>query len=492
MAYELLGDFLSELQDTGELVRIPVPVDSALELAEITERICKTPGGGPALFFENVRGSTIPVVANLLGSRQRLCRALGVSSLEELSRRMQAFLQPEQPEGWLGTLKRMPELAQRAMLPPRTVRTGLCQQVVKLGRDVNLWDFPVPRCWPDEVNPLITAGQIFTRDVEQKSRAVGMFPIQLIDRTRLLPHWRLEHAALRQWRAAQAARRQLPIAIALGGDPVFPLMAAAGLPFPTDPCLLGGFLRGASLELVKCRTNDVEVPANAEIVIEGYIDPDGPLELSAPASCGTGHYVAPEELPVIQVTAVTHRANPVWPTMVYGRPPMEDYWLQLARERLLTPMLQLTAPEIVDCHAPAFGAGRNYLFVSIRKEDPWQARRVLNAVWSFAPTARTKTTVIVDADVNVLRPEDVWYAAGVHVNPERDLVFSDGPMDQDDHALAVRGLGRRQGIDATRKLPEEGAARAWPAPLKTSAEIAERVTQRWAEYGLRRGVGDIE
>ncbi len=491
MAYELLGDFLAELQDAGELVRIPVPVDSALELAEITDRICKIPGGGPALFFENVRGSTIPVVANLLGSRQRLCRALGVKSLDELSQRMLAFLQPELPDGWLGTLKRVPELAQRSMLPPRTVKTGLCQQVVKLGRDVNLWDFPVPRCWPDEINPLITQGQIYTRDPEGQSRGVGAFPLQLVDRTRLLPQWHHDHAACRHWRGARAARRQLPIAIALGGDPVFPLMASAGLPFPADPCLLGGFLRGSSIELVKCRTNDVEVPANAEIVIEGFIDADGPLELSAPAGCGTGYYLPPEELPVIQVSAVTHRANPVWPTQVYGRPPMEDYWLQLARERLLTPMLQLAAPEVVDCHAPAFGAGRNYLFVSIRKDIPYQARRVLNAVWSFGPIAQTKTTVIVDADVNVQRSEEVWYAAGVHVNPERDVVFSDGPMHPDDHALPIRGVGRRMGIDATRKLPEEGAARPWPAALRTSGEVSERVTQRWAEYGLRRGPGGL-
>ena len=295
MPHEFLSDFLSRLQDAGELLRIAVPVDTGLEVAAITDRVCKLPGGGPALLFEKPSNSSIPIVTNVLGSRRRLCLAFGVDSLDQLSDKMNRLLQPESG-GWLEAFKLVPSMSGLAKFAPRVIKTAVCQQVVKLGRDVNLWDLPIPRCWPDEANPVITAAQIVTRDPTSGMTSVARFQVQVIGQQQLVPHWHRFHAGFHHWQSAVREQRQFPIAIALGGDPLNTLMTVAAAAFPCDALLFGGFLRGTGLDLVKARSIELEVPAAAEIVLEGYIDYAAPLTEAPSIAGATGHYQPAEQL----------------------------------------------------------------------------------------------------------------------------------------------------------------------------------------------------
>ncbi len=483
MPHEFLSDFLSKLQDAGELVRVSAPVDSGLEVAAITDRVCKSADGGPAVLFEKPKNSAIPIVTNLLGSRRRLCLALGVDSLDQLSDRMNRLLQPESG-GWLEALKLAPSLSGLAKFAPRVIRTAVCQQVVKLGRDVNLWDLPIPRCWPDEANPVITAGQILTQDPSTGIRSLARFPVQVINQQQLVPHWNRHHLAYQQWQVAVRDQRQFPVAVALGGDPVNALISAAHIASPADALLFGGFLRGAGLDLVKARSIELEVPAASEIVLEGYIDyAADPVDAPAIAG-GMGHYRPAEQLPVIQVTAITHRANPVLPAIIPGSPPSEESWIGLAVERLSLAVARSAIPQIVEIHQPFSGVSRNLLFVSIRKDHPHEARQVLNALWGSRLLGLNKLIVIVDADVTVQQEDHVWFAVGANVDPGRDVVMSDGPTHLDDHTTAIAGIGRKMGIDATRKTPEEAGNRPVPNQLTIPVEIASKVKERWGEFGL--------
>lgn len=484
MPYDQLADFLSELQDDGELVRLGAEVDRDLEIAEITDRICKSPGGGPVLFFENVRGSSTPVVTNLLGSERRLCRALGAASLDDVAARVVGLIQPELPSSWLEGLRLVPQFGQLTKLPPRVVKTAVCQQVVRMGRDVRLDELPIPRSWPQESAPSITLGQVYTHSLNTGVRGVGLSPLQICGEGVLCAQWTIHDEGYRHFREYQDARQQMPVSIALGGDPVYAIMASAPLPPNTDPCLFGGFLRERNVELVRCRSNDLEVPAHAEIVLEGYIDPEQPPQRTGISAAPTGFYRLPEESPVIRLTALTHRSNPLFPALIHGKPPMEEAWINRAIERIFLPLVKLFIPEIVEYHRPWAGASRHLLFVSIRKEYPQQARKVMNALWGLTRLTFAKLIVVVDAEVDVRNEYEVWFQVGANVHPGRDVVFCDGPTDMLDHAAPIAGVGRKMGIDATRKLPEEGHPRPWPKELEMSAEVRERVTARWAEYGF--------
>jgi 4-hydroxy-3-polyprenylbenzoate decarboxylase len=483
MPHDFLSDFLVKLQDADELVRVSAPVDSSLELAAIVDRVTKSRSGGPALLFENVKNGSMPIVANLLGNRRRLCLALGVDSVEQLSTKLLDSPSSD-TGGWLDALKFSPSSAGLSKFAPRMIKTAVCQQVVKLGRDVNLWDLPVPRSWPGEANPVITAAQVLTLDPQTNARHVERFPLQVLGQQQLVPHWHRHHSAHRHWRAALRDQKQFPIAISLGGDPSFAVMTAAPLPPGTDELVFGGFLRCAGVDLVKGRTQPLDVPAGSEIVIEGFIDCTSPLVDAPPIASGSGFYSSSESLPTIQVTAITHRANPVLPVIAPGPPPCEESWITLAVERLFLPVIQRLAPEIVDVHQPFAGAGRNLLFVSIRKEHPQQARQVLNALWGSRQFGRHKQIVIVDADVNVRDEQTVWFALGSHTHPGRDVILNEGPTAMDDHATPVRGHGHKIGIDATRKLPEEGHHRTWPDALVMTQDVLQSLQNRWPDFGL--------
>ncbi|MBS0201466.1 MAG: UbiD family decarboxylase [Planctomycetes bacterium] len=485
MPHEFLSDFLSKLQDAGELIRIAPTVETALEVAAITDRACRQTDGGPALLFENPKGSSIPILTNLLGSRRRLCLALGIDSLDQLIEKMERMLRPESG-GWLEALKLAPSMAGLSKFTPRVIKTAVCQQVVKLGRDVNLWDLPIPRCWPEEANPAITAGQVLTQDAATGERSVARFPVQVFSQQQLIPHWHRQHASHHQWLKAVREQRQLPIAVALGGDPLNILMtgAAQALTVPADTLLFGGFLRGTAIDLVRARSIELEVPAASEIVVEGYLDYAAPMVEAPPIASASGHYVPAEPLPVIQVTAITHRANPMLPAIVPGMPPTEESWIALAMERLSLAMVKATIPDIVDIHLPFAGASRNLLFVSLQKTYPSHARQVLSALWGSRLLGLNKVIVLVDADVDVQSEDDVWFAVGANVNPGRDLIVADGPTHMDDHTNEFRGTGQKLGIDATRKHPEEVHSRNWPNALTMPAELIAQLRLRAAELGI--------
>lgn len=481
MPYAALGEFLAELQDHGELLRIAATVDSALELAAITDHITKSaPDGGPVLLFESVKNCSIPVVTNLLGSRCRVCRSLNVEDLDQIPTLLDQRLQFEQPGGWLESLKLVPGLPNLGRWTPKAVKTAACQQVVRLGRDVNLWDLPVPRSWPGESHPVITSGQLLLRHPETGNPFVCQSPLAVtgpqelawydanIDQTAIANHVR-------------TTKQNLAVAISLGGDPLLALLAA--LPMIDDFRLFAGLLRGVALETVRCRTNELEVPAGSEIVIEGYLDAEHSTS-AAPISVArsNGRYVE-RTMPLIQVTAVTHRANPIFPALVAAPPPSEESWILRAGERIILPVLKRMLPEIVDIHQPFSAAGRNLIFVSIRKTSDHQARRVLHALWGTPMLGQTKIIVLVDADQDLQREDQVWFTVGTHANPASDFVFSDGLARDDDYTPVSASLASRVGIDATRKRVGE-LLKDWPQTMAVAEETASRLRERWVEYGL--------
>ncbi len=484
MAFDRLFDFLSALEDEGQLVRISATVEPALEITEITNRISRQTEAGPALFFESVRGSSIPIVTNVLGNPRRLCRALGTASFEEAADRIAALLQPDLPQDWFESLKLVPQFAKLTKIPPKTVETAECQQVVNVGRDVNLLELPFPSLWPQDSSPVMTSGLCITKDPESGVRNVANFPIQVLERDRLTIHWNCHDEAYRHWSRHVDQESQMPVAIVLGGDPSLTFAAHAGLPPRTDPCLLAGFFRGDNVELVRCRSIELEVPAHAEIVIEGYIECPAPLQTAASVSLPSGFASGPIELPTMTVTAMTHRANPILPVAVWGPPPNEQDCIGRSLERIFQPLLRLLHPDIVDIHMPTAGIYRNLLFVSLRKNYPGQARQIMHALWGNDRFSHTKLIVVVDEDVNVEDEQSVWFHVGANTHPGRDVTFCEGPTHMQDHAAPVPGIGHKMGIDATRKLPDEGHTRAWPQELTMTDQIRGLVNDRWSEYEL--------
>jgi 4-hydroxy-3-polyprenylbenzoate decarboxylase len=489
MAYDSLAAFLEDLEGAGELRRIKTPVDPVLEIAEITDRISKA--HGPALLFENVKGSRFPLAINVLGSERRMAKALGVNDLEEVAARVAELIKPDIPDSFLGKLKMVPTLAKLSSIPPRSVKSGPCQDVVLTGADINLTQLPILQCWPQDAGKFITFGQVFTRNPETGDRNVGMYRLQLRDRNTTYMHWHPHHDGCQHYLMHKRAGTKMPVAVSLGGDPVYPYMATAPLPPATDECLFGGFLRGKPVELVKCKTIDLEVPASADFVIEGFIDPAEPLYTEGPFGDHTGFYSLADQFPLFHVTALTHRSNAIYPTTIVGKPPQEDCYMGKATERLFLPLIKMFIPEVVDYDLPWFGVFHNFAFVSIRKRYPQQARKVMSAIWGLGQMMFTKFIIVVDEHVNVHNHEEVLFHVGANVHPGRDVVFCAGPTDLLDHAAPVNCVGHKMGIDATRKFPEEGHPRPWPDEMLMSADVIQQVTQRWAEYGLGADPGPV-
>ncbi|MDX1968928.1 MAG: UbiD family decarboxylase [Planctomycetaceae bacterium] len=485
MPYDTLGDFLTALQDTGEVVRIAATVDPALELSAITDRVAKRSGdGGPVLFFASVRNAHWPVVTNVLGHPRRLCRALGVESLDQIATRFVDIADELAPR-WSTTHAAASKLSSKA------IRQAACQQVVKLGRDVNLWELPALRNWPGEQNPAFTGGVVVTPDVPSGRPALSLAPLQLVDRHRLLPYWTSVDAPLQAALAARQAQRQLPIALAFGGDPLLTIAAEAGRWLNRSAGYGAvGQLRRSALEVVKCRSHDLEVPADAEVIIEGFIDPDTPWERIGSLGLSTGHYAEETAVPPIQVTAITHRANPLFPAVVPNAAPSEEAWRREGLDRLFLPLVKGLAPAIIDYARPA-GACGNTVFVAIHKQSPLEARTVCHALWSCPGLRFARWIIVVDEDVPLRREGDVWGAVARNVDPLRDCFQADGPAHPDDYATSQRGIGGRIAVDATRKNADEGFPRTWPMALRSSQETMQKMTERWGEFGLpeRWGVG---
>lgn len=485
MSYRSLAEFLETLAQADQLVRVEVPVDPHLEAAAITDRVAKA--AGPAVLFSSLTGQSLPVVTNLLGTEGRIVRALGVVSLDDARLRLEELLRWGEPEGWLDRLKGSPQSALLRKLPPRTVRTGACQQVIRLGTDVDLNRLPLLRAWSEEGDRSLTAGQLYTRDPDTGRRFVGHTVFQQHDAQHLAAFWGPHDELLRLLSTAGQRGETLPIAIVLGGDPASLLAAAAPLPRSADAAELAGLLRDKPLDVVRCRTSELEVPADAELVLEGSIDPGEPPVAAGPLCTPSGLCLPSAPCPVVQVTAVTHRANAVMPAMVFGQPPHEYVTLLRAMQRVFLPLVRLAVPDLADCDQPPCGAARQWTFVAIRKHYAGQAVRVAHALWGLESTMFSKFLVLVDEEVDVHNSAAVLQAMAQYADPGRDLVVAPGPPDRLDLSAWGEPVAHRLAIDATRKLPGERSP-ASGVPVALARELAQRVAARWPEYGLRDAI----
>jgi len=469
-----LRSWIDELRRAGELVEIEAEVDPYLEATEIVDRTVKA--GGPALLFKNPKGSELPLLVNQFGTERRMAMAFGEPSLDAVGQKLGDVLEMQPPQGIVEKVKGLGKLKRLADSMPRSVRSGPVQEVV-LEPDLDL--LPVQHCWPGDPAPFVTLPAVITKDPRTGTRNVGMYRMQKIDSRTTFMHWQIHKDGAADWRGMGD---RLDVAVALGCDPVTTYSASAPLPKHIDELMLAGFLRGEAVELVRARTVDLEVPANAEIVLEGYIE-KGEVGIEGPFGDHTGYYSPPEPFPVFHLTCMTMRRDAIYPSIVVGVPPAEDAWLGKATERIFLPAIRTTVPEIVDYDLPVAGAFHNCVIVSIRKSFPGHAKKVMHAVWGLGMLSLSKSVVVVDEFVDVHDYEQVFFHACANVDPGRDVVISEGPSDQLDHAAAMYCYGGKLGIDATHKWETEGA-RAWPERIEMTAEVRDLVDRRWSEYGL--------
>jgi 4-hydroxy-3-polyprenylbenzoate decarboxylase len=481
MPYSSLADFLEELSARGELARVGAEVDAELEIAEVTRRVAQQ--GGPALLFDRVRGQTAAVVTNLMGTPCRVCRALGIESLEAIAERTESLIEKNTPHNWFDRLKTSADEAGANKFRPKSVKSGPCQQVVRLGRDVLLASFPLTKQWPAESGPSITAGQLITQERGGEARSVTICPLVAIDENRLAIADDGHGEFARHWSTYRAAGEKMPAAVVLGGDPAGLVAGHIDVAAGSDIYHMAGLLRGKAVELVKCRTHALEVPVEADFIFEGYLDPEtAPVSIES-AGAGGSHYRIAHTAPVLHVTAITHRSHPIFPVIVDGGPDGESGALVKARERMLLPALRAIAPDVVDLHLGGFGELNRWAFVAIRKRYPFHARQIAAALWGSTALRFTKFLILVDADVNVQDVKRVLTEVGANVAPERDVFSHDGPAHGSDHANSLAPLARHLAIDATAKILGEQAGN-WPAALAASEETRQLVTSRWAEYKL--------
>ncbi|HWA56857.1 MAG TPA: menaquinone biosynthesis decarboxylase [Gemmatimonadales bacterium] len=490
MSLDTLQEFVAAIEKAGELVRVTEPVRTRLEIAEIADRCMKSPGGGPALLFEhpvleNGQRSEYPVAINLFGSMTRMGLALGVKDLDEIGGRISEMLNLKVPDGLFGKLAMLPKLAEVAKFPPRTKGKGACQEIVWKGDEVDLDRIPFLTTWPGDGGRYITLPMVITEDPKTGVRNVGMYRVQVLGRNTLAMHWQRHKSGAAHWRELAAQGKTMPVVIAVGADPASMYSGSAPLPPTIDEFIFAGFLRKSPVELCKALTCDLEVPAESDFVIEGYIDPAEPLVMEGPFGDHTGFYSLADLYPRVHVTAVTMRRSPIYPATLVGRPPMEDYYLGHATERIFLPLLRLTLPEIVDYHMPAYGIFHNLVFVSIDKQYPGQAFKVMNSLWGAGLMSLAKVLVIVDKDVNVRNPDEAWWVALNNIDPERDTRFTKGPVDVLDHASQHFSFGTKMGIDATRKWKDEGFTREWPEVITMDEATKKRVDDLWPRLGIR-------
>jgi 4-hydroxy-3-polyprenylbenzoate decarboxylase len=526
LAYDDLRDWIKALDRAGELKRIRTEADPILEITEIADRVSKSHDqqgtvGGKALLFENLKGYPgSQLLINQFGSARRMQLALEVDALDEIAERIRAFMDVKSPQGFLDKVKMLPMLAEMGKFFPRTVATGPCKEVIK--RDnFSLLDFPILQCWPKDGGRFITLPCVITRDPRTGKRNVGMYRMQIYDERTTGMHWQRQKVAAEHYRdhmrqsvpndggtgaPARAAvdimarssggamlapgdrpSGRMDVAVAIGTDPALTFSAIVPAPPDVEEFIIAGFLRQKPVELVKCETVDLEVPANAEIVLEGYVNLDE-LRTEGPFGDHTGFYSLEDEYPVFHVTCVTHRKDPIYATTVVGKPPQEDAWMGKAVERIFLPLMKLTIPELVDVNLPIEGVFHNLMIVSIRKSYPGQARKVMNAIWSLGQAMFTKCIIVVDEDVDVQDVADVTLRVLNNIDPERDIQFTMGPVDSLDHAARLANYGSKMGIDATRKWSTEGFGRPWPDEIVMDAKTRALVDGKWKALAKELGI----
>ncbi|CAF0689759.1 menaquinone biosynthesis decarboxylase [Candidatus Methylacidithermus pantelleriae] len=486
MPYDGLAQFVRRLEEEKELVRITEPVRTELEVTALADREMKTPGGGKALLLERPvlpsgQMSRFPLLVNAFGSWRRMALALGCDNLEELVQRIRALLTLKPPatmgEVWQTLQKGLELWSARSY----SVNRAPCQELVSELQpgSLTLEDLPILKCWPEDAGPFLTLPQVFTRDPLSGSRNVGMYRMQVYDGKTCALHWQLHKVGARQWETYKKLGQPMPVAVCLGGDPVLTFAATAPLPDGIDEVQFAGFLRKKAIPMVKCRTIELEVPAEADIVLEGYVDPSEPLRMEGPFGDHTGFYSPPEPYPVFHLCCLTCRKDAVYPATIVGIPPMEDFYLGGASVRLFLPILQATLPELVDLALPAEGVFHNLVFASIRKRYPYQAYKVMYALWGMGQMMFSKILVVVDQDVNVHDTSSVLFHLGANIDPQRDTIFVKAPADALDHAPSLPNVGSHMGIDATRKLPGEGYSRPWPRKAELPSSLREEVYRRF-------------
>ncbi len=484
MKFKDLHEFIAFLEQKGELRRISSPVSWDLEISEIADRMVKR--GGPALLFENVVGYDIPVLINIFASERRMAWALGVERLEDLVERFQGLLglMHGPPEGLLNKLRTLGQLVHVGSFQPKTVRRAPCQEVIVEGEAVNLFQLPIIKCWPLDGGRYITLPLVITRDPETGIQNYGTYRMQVYDEKTTGMHWQTHKVGAHHYRVSRdQGMPRLDVAVALGADPATIWTGSAPLPPDIDEMVVAGFLREEGVEMVKAHTSDLMVPAHAEIVLEGYVTP-GEERLEGPFGDHTGYYSLTDPYPVFHVECITRRRSPIYPTIIVGRPPMEDYWMGKVTERLFLPAIRMVLPEVVDVNMPAEGIFHNLVIVSIKKEYPGQARKVMYGLWGLGLMSLAKTIVVVDHFVNVQDPSEVAWRVANNIDPARDIVITTGPLDDLDHASATPRFGGKLGIDATKKDVSEGGYREWPPDIEMSEDIKDLVDRKWAGYGI--------
>lgn len=485
MAFNDLREFISALEERGWLKRIKKEVDCDLEITEITDRVSKLSGDkNVALLFENVKGYDMPVLMNAFGSMERMALAFGVDKVDDVAAELKGiFAIPYiSMENKLDLLKIIP-LAKRSINFPKYVKNAPCKDVI-IKDQPSLDKFPILKCWPGDAGKFITLPLVFTKNPKNGKRNVGMYRLQKYDDKTTGMHWHIHKNGAENYRAHQElGKDRIEVAVAIGTDPVVTYAATAPLPKDIDEMVFAGFLRKKSVELVKCETVDIEVPAHAEIILEGYVMMDE-LRREGPFGDHTGYYSLADDYPVFHITCITHRKNPIYSSTIVGKPPMEDCFLAKATERIFLPVLQMSLPEILDINLPLEGVFHNCVVVSIKKTYPQQAKKVMHAIWGMGQMMFTKMIIVVDEHVNVQDMNEVWWRVYNNIDARRDIVMVDGPLDVLDHSSPMPNWGTKVGIDATKAWPTEGYTREWPAEIEMSADVKKMVDQKWAELGL--------
>jgi 4-hydroxy-3-polyprenylbenzoate decarboxylase len=487
MAYRSFRQFVDALDKAGELKRIAVPVDTDLLIAEWADREMKSPGGGKALLFEQpvIDGkiAKFPVAINTMGSRRRIAMALGRESVDEIAQEIQLILKAKPPtdlrEGW-SLLKQGIHLLHAR---PKQVKEAACQEVVQIpDGGFTLSDLPILKCWPKDGGRFVTLANVHTRDPESGSRNVGVYRMQVYDDRTTGMHWQVHKVGARHGKQYYERGERMPVAVTLGGDPVYTLAATAPLPDGLDEILFSGFLRKRSVELVRCKTIDVDVPADVDFVLEGYVQP-GETRPEGPFGDHTGYYTAVEDYPVFHLTAITHRRDAIYPTTIVGVPPMEDYYLGDASVRIFLPVFKMNFPEMVDMTLPPEGVFHNLVFVSIRKQYPYQAFKVMHGLWGMGQMMFSKYIIVVDEDCDVHNTREVIFRLCANTDPARDTTVIKNPSDSLDHAPSLQNVGSHMGFDATRKLPGENYSRTWPDMIKMTSEAKALVDELQKKAG---------
>ncbi len=479
MGKTTLHDLIRVLERHGELKRVSAPVDPVLEISEISQRIFQRKG--PALLFEQVKGSDFPVLTNLYGSERRLELLFG-NSIESFTSLLSDLINAEIPTSLKETLTLLPKLKNLKASIPKKVSSAPCQEIVQ--HSPNLFNLPVLQTWPGDAGRFITLPQVITADPKDGTRNVGMYRLQVYDAQTTGMHWHPHKGGAHHFRLFKKLEKKMPVAVALGGDPLLTYLATAPLPEGLDEWALAGLLRGKRIEIIPCITQDLYVPVEADFVLEGYIDPREPLKTEGPFGDHTGFYSPPEPFPVFHVTCITHRKAPIYPATVVGKPPLEDALLGKVTERISLPIIRKLLPEIIDIDLPTYGCFHNFVLVSIDKQYPKHATKVIHALWGLGQMMFSKFIVVFDRDVNIHDYGEVLWRIGTHVDPKRDIFLSEGPTDLLDHTSPLSCVGGKMGIDATRKWPEEGFTRPWPKELEMSEEVVRLVSERWKDYGF--------